>query len=377
MRKLRMILALIVLVMGIGIGKSEGVTIKKIVGTASSCDESEGCLPVPLVLTGLCTVTCPLLSAPSYTDSLRFWGTGGTAGTGCRTSTDGGATWGACTTNPFTPGTKEHYAGTVDGGVIAVSQVVGDCVIRKSVDNAASWTTVFTFTVATGCGGPISAGTFLKCLANGECHMLVTGPGTGCNILESTENGNIGTWLNVLTDVSCFAATPTGYSYDGTDGIMTQSGASTLSGWFTFTGGIGWTSSAVWPGTVGQCWGSVILSGVPRAICYNTGDANYTLRDVDGVVVTNLVLPNAVLLVSNGGLGMSIAGTSLLYVVATSSNPSAIGVWASRDAGVSFGRIGTIGPSVVIREGDIFFANGCIYFSGGLITPVFAKVCVN
>jgi len=380
MRKLRMILTLIVLVMGIGIGKSEGVTINKIVGIASSCDNSEGCIPIPLVVSSLCTAvqTCPLLSAPSYTDSLRFWGTGGTAGIGCRTSIDGGATWGACASEPFGLGAKEHYAGAADGGVIAISQIAGDCVVRRSEDNAASWTTVFTFTMAAGCGGPISGGTLLKCFPDGECSHIATNTTNGqCTILNSTSSGTAGSWTAGITTAACFGGTVVGASYDGDDGIMTQSGMTLVTGFFTATGFAGWGISALWPTGVGSCWGSVVLSLVARAICYNTGDANYRLRDVNGVVVRDLVMPNAFLAMNNGGLGMSIGDTNVLYVVATSNNPSAIGVWASRDGGVSFGRIGTVGPGVSIREGDIFFANGCIYFSGGVITPVFAKVCVN
>lgn len=68
---------------------------KKIIGIKSECDTTlTGCQPPPpLALSILCTAgagVCVRNSAPDWTNSSRFYGTGGT---NCRVSVDEGSTW--------------------------------------------------------------------------------------------------------------------------------------------------------------------------------------------------------------------------------------------------------------------------------------------
>jgi hypothetical protein len=123
----------------------------------------------------------------------------------------------------------------------------------------------------------------------------------------------------------------------------------------------------------------MIYNGTTNGVCYSSGET-YVLRNSIGAVVQSIVLPGVYQVAATGGLAISVA-TNVMYVVATVAGgaPRNIGVWVSQDNGASFLQIYT-SPSTVmdgISLGDIFLANGCVYFSGGNFgaQKTFVKIC--
>lgn len=353
------------------VGGSINAAPVTVVGTQSECDTTNtGCQPIPLTVTNLCVNAgglCPIRAAQSFTDTTRFWGTINSVGA-CSTSTDGGATWGACTTQPFSSGAKEHYAGASDGSVIAVAQVAGNCVIKRSINNGSTWTTVMTYATTSGCGGANTGGTLLKCLSNGTCEMPFINTATQfCHVLESIDNGQ--NWSSITPIASCIGA-PSGSAYNGTIGIVSyQTTGATTAVLNTTSGFGGWVKSAAWGVGAGDCWGSVIYNGAAHSICFSA--TNYTMNSTAGTLELNMILPSVLAVADDGGLAISL-GTNNMYVFATMSIAGAhSGIWVTRD-GSSFTLIATNPANTGMREGDVFLSNGCIYFA---ISSMFGKIC--
>ena len=369
-------LCIVIMILGLwlsGIVKTDAQTPRSIVGASGECDTNNaGCQPIPLTLTTLCTVSCPYVSQPSLTDANRFWGS--LVGSTCNTSTNGGATWAACTTQPpaFATGIKETYAGAADGSVIGAAQIgTGACNIVRSVDNGANWTTVFT--KASRSCSPGNEGTLLKCRSNGVCILPFLDGGTGvCYTYASTDNGQ--TWAEG-TGVSTCNAAPVNSSFDGTHGmVQPQTNGGVSHAWFTVDGST-WNKSTAWPAAAGTCWGGVIYNSTSHGVCFQA--TNYTLRDTAGALELNMTLPGVTAVVNSGGLAYSL-GSNNLYVLATwtpVSGASPIGIWITRD-GSTFVLLATTPTSVNSMRGGDFYAgiNGCLYFSAGT-TPMFGKIC--
>jgi hypothetical protein len=352
------------------VGAPKSDAIIKIVGGQAACDTAfTGCFSVPLTVTNLCVSAvslCPIRASASFTSSTRFWGTINSIA-GCSTSTNSGVTWGACTAQPFSSGAKEHYAGAADGSVIAVAQVAGNCVVKRSVNNATSWSTVFTYVTSAGCGGANTGGTLLKCLSNGTCEMPFVNTGTQfCHVLESTDNGQ--NWSSITAFSGCIDI-PAGSAYNGTNGIVSSQvtgGTSTILN--TVSGFGGWTKSAAWGVGAGDCWGSVIYNGTAHSICFSV--TNYTMNSPAGVLELNMIIPGVSAVADTGGLAFSV-GTNNLYVLAGISGTSRSGLWITQN-GSTFILLATNPLNTGVREGDTFFANGCIYFAAN---SIFQKIC--
>ena len=358
----------------IGIVKSEAIT--RIIGLSSECDTVlAGCKAIPLTPTTLCTVSCAVEVSPSFTSVLRFWGSTRAAGT-CRTSIDGGAIWAACTSQPFTTGNREFYAGAADGSVIAVGTPTGPntCTVRRSTDNGVSWSTVFTQV------GACTSGTFegqrLYCLSNGKCEFVGIN-GNDAQIFRTSDNGQ--TWAAGESAVGGLGAI-IGSVWNGLEGILPTQAPGAGGGGFSKTyvaAADVWTQSTAWNGTQGNCWGKLLLNSIPFAICQGAGatpDGRYTLRTSTGINSLSLTIPNALITSIDAG-GVAIAPfTNTIYIMAQTVS-AAMGTWVSRDNGASFTQItGFGGGGAGIRGGDAFFANGCVYFAVGS-TAMFGKIC--
>ena len=368
---------MIVVLCGIGI-QADGAVVSKIVGLVGECDTTNpGCSSIPLSITTLCTVNCPLRTSFSYTNSSRFWGSQGGGGAGlCTTSTDGGATWSDCISQAFPlGGGQEEYAGASDGSVIAVGIAApgATCTIKRSTDNGANWGIVFT-EAATDCRHGAFEGQQLYCLSDGRCEYINTLGGSSLRIFRSSDNGQ--NWVD--TTVGAITATgQVGAAWDGSAGIIPseQNGVGNQAGV-----GVGdiWSVSAGWAGTEGNCWGSLTYNGAGLAVCQSSGatpDGRYTTRTSVGTLVKSLTLPSALITsVDAGGVALGYA-TNVMYVVATLQAAAGIGVWVTRDDN-TFTQIGNIGVGGAIRGGNAFKANGCIYIttSGGGVVR-FAKIC--
>lgn len=352
---------------------SQSASVSRIVGLASQCDTTApGCASFPTQITTLCTINCPIRSSPSYSNPIsRFWGSKGTGVGSCITSTDGGITWGDCTSQAFAAGTGvELYAEASDGSVIAVGTVAGTCTISRSTNNATSWSIVFTEAVV--CSGGLE-GQRLYCLSDGRCEVIVGASPTfkvyrssdngqswtaespnrtapNCNINEVAWNGNIG--IAGSENTGC-----------GGGGVAKAASASSDA----------WSDSITWNGTQGDCWGATIYNGAGRISC-NDGTTGFKLYTAaGGASVATLTLPGSSGVIDSGGVMFGYA-TNTLYIAALTSG-AAIGLWVSRDNLVTFVQLGTFsGGGAGIRGGHMFLANSCIYVNYGL-TAAFGKVC--
>jgi hypothetical protein len=348
--------------------------IGAIYGAQMACDPAlTGCLAAPLRVTVLCTVTCPFRSSFSYTDSTRFWGAG-TSGTGqCVTSINSGLTWGACAAQAFTTGSDENYAGASDGSVIAASTTTGPatCTIRRSIDNAVSWSTVFTLIAS--CQSFGLEGQTLYCLGDGRCEWITAAGGVS-KVFRSTNNGQTWALGESLAGTVCLGS---GSAWDGAAGSFpsnTPAGCGG-SGRMDVAAGDVWTQSAIWAGTQGDCWGAVVYNGVGRAICQAAGaapNALYSVRDSTGGLIASLTLPGALTTSIDAG-GPSIAPfTNTLYILATLAAGNT-GVFISRDNLVTFNLLTTL-TTTTMRGGNLFLNGGCIFITYGGPSR-FAKIC--
>lgn len=373
MKKLLMALVVGVL-LSVGIPQAEA--IRSIVGTQVACDTTfSGCQAIPLTVSILCVPGngCPQTSQPSLTNPLRFWGA---TSFPCKTSIDGGTTWVGCTTEAFTTG-RASFAGTASGAVIgANSNGTSTCFIRRSTDNAASWTTVFTATGGTAnCDSTNGYGSNVRCRADGICILPFENPVDGkCYTYRSADDGI--TWIPG-TGTVCSIIDPTSVAWDGTHGFMgarTHTGATTT--WLTNDGST-WTPSAVWPINI-FCPGGMIYNGSEYSICNSNPAGTWTLRNSAGGIAATVTFPGAASFVNNGPIEVSIGANIIYAILPTTDAIQQLGVWVSRDAGSTFAQIGktNTGGANNMNGGDFYFngLTGCLYASTGQ-TPMFAKVC--
>jgi hypothetical protein len=373
----KMLIGFIVVLMCVmGMVKAEAVV--KIAGLQGSCDTTlTGCQPIPLNMTTLCTTLgtgCPFRASPSYTSSTKFWGANGIGNGSCIVSTDGGITWPACASEPFGTGSNEVYAEASDGSVIAWGTTTGPstCTGARSINNATSWVT--TFTLVENCSPGNLEGQYLFCLRDGRCEVILNVANT-YKLFRSSDNGQ--SWTKGAETGSASCAIGSGASWDGSVGILPPNnpgcGAGNLATAFSASGDA-WTISTAWTGTQGECWGSAIIGGVGYGSCGSV--TTYGMYTSTGAIFKTYVLPGATVAATNGGVAGAYNSTTV-YVLATATVPSGIGVYVSRDSATSFTRIGTetSGGGNGIRGGHMFSANGCMYWVGGGTTRRFAKIC--
>jgi hypothetical protein len=366
---------LIAVISLIGISASEAIIVKQ-VGATGQCDTAlSGCFSIPLVPTTLCTVSCAVEISPSFTVATRFWGSTRAVGT-CRESINGGVTWAACASQPFTTGNREFYAEASDGSVIAVGTPTGPntCTIRRSTNLGVNWTTVFS--VVQQCTSGVNEGQRLFCLNDGICEFLGS-DGSSAQVFRSSDNGVNWTAGETAVAANCGIV---GATWNGSLGIMPSQTPGCGGGGIARTyvaSGDAWAQSSTWNGTQGDCWGKLILNSVPYAVCQGSGatpDGRYTLRTSAGVNFLSMTLPNALITgIDNGGVAIAPFANTI-YIMAQ-TNTATMGTWVSRDSGVTFTQLTSFGGGGAgVRGGDAFFANGCVYFSVGL-TSMFGKIC--
>lgn len=347
---------------------SPAINITALYGANVACDASvAGCIAFPLTLTTICTAGCPKQTSFSFTDSTRFWGSSGGVSS-CRTSTDSGATWGACASQAFVAGTAaEYYAGAADGSVLAVGSPGSVCTIRRSTNNGTAWADVFSQAGACTTGG--LEGQRLYCLADGRCHYIDV---TGTRQVFASSNSGV-SWTATASANIAPNCNMAGTYWDGGVGIapseLTGCGGGGVARAASLSGT--WTDSVTWDGTQGDCWGATAYNGAGIAVCFAA--PNYTVRTAAGALQATIILPGSLALIDSGGPAISIA-TNSLYVFA---NPAASGtsVWLSRDGLATFTLLGTFGGGAAVRGGNTFYTGGCVYITAAQGTPMFGKVC--
>lgn len=343
--------------------------VVRIVGASTECDTTNaGCNPIPLTVTTLCTVSCTRLSSPSFTDANRMWGTDTS---NCRTSIDGGVTWTNCASNPDAA-SLYNYESSPDGGVLAAGLTNGGtrCKIYKSTNNAVSWANVFDEAIV-NCGGPANGGTMMKCGTNGVCALVFASAGTAETIL-STDNGD--SWAR--TALTAISYTPISLVFDGSLGFSTPISSDGFSNFKAFNYSGGWTLSTVWP-SLTRCWPSIILNSAGSSVCQTGGTGiSYTVRGPTGTLLNTITLPGANPSANAGMIGISTGGNNLYLI--TSDDSARVSVWATANGLTSASLVKIFTGTAVAgmtNQADANFRNGCIYFSAGTATPIFAKIC--
>lgn len=375
------ILSLLLVLMCVGASINVEAITRKIVGASSECDLAfSGCITIPTTGVVVCatTSTCPIRIAGDYVVATRMWGT--RAGSSCRISNDNGVTWSNCPTLPEPISTS--IAGTGDGAVVVAGTTNGgtNCKIQRSIDGGTSWTTVYDATANDGLVGSCStgsSGSLLKCTIDGECVFLYDSGATTQRAITSSDYGL--TWTAGGASSALGAGVRSmAFSGSSVGGIGVVSG-----GLRAFLQGAGvWNSTAIWAGT-GVCWGSIIYNSSARGLCSTTaGTVVHTLRaGATGATDATLTLPDVYPTGDeNVGINGMAYGSNTAYIVGTlnklTSGQLTMGVWATRDNFASIVKLfDTAQPTGALREGDVIFHQGCIWFSGGNVAPMIGKIC--
>jgi hypothetical protein len=367
---------LTLLLVFIGISQSNSAVINRIVGLNADCGNA--CQPIPLNVLILCdNVNCPRTIAPSFTDEQRFWG----SRDNCRTSINGGITWVSCPTQPFNTGGIEYYAEASDGAIIGVARLTtpNRTSIKRSVDKGVTWNTVYEDTtnlVVSDVGS-----SKVRCFLDGYCFVISTsGNDSHFFVLESVDSGQ--TWFVAFTknnndpsgqnngflnatqiknfiDHSVVASPGLGYSitpiiYRGMMKI-----------------GNVWNTTALLNSGSVTCWGSFISNNTPYGMCYDTQRRIINLTT--GLVEKSPTFNPGIFATSDGGMSYGYNSTTIYSLLPTLS--SFLGVYVSKDSGLSFTRI--FEYNFGIREGDFWKhpINGCLYFSAGFGNFVVGRIC--
>jgi len=325
------------------------IQVNSIVGVAAN-------MPVvfnpPLTFSIDCVVSCPTLSAPSFTDETRVWGM---AGPGCRTSTDRGETWANCAGAPAIAFTSaSSIAEASDGSIVMGGRPTGDvpnsCAIYRSTDVGASWATVYTgANFCTFVGGEADAN-HMTCLASGECVFIFRNTASSLGtVLRSVDNG--ATWATEFTTAGAVGNIHT-IVYDGTAGGAYGNAGST---YMRYTGG-GWSTTSLAAGY--QCWGSMIQNGQPYTTCQNLSQVA-ALDGITGLVDRVFTIANPFLF---SNLGILSYGYSNQVIYVYTSTPVGGQVSISLDNGASF--VVLLSTAQNVRGGTSYRhpVNGCVYF---------------
>ena len=379
MNKWIMSVILLALFVCVSVVKSDAITVQSIIGSQVNCDIAlSGCTPIRVAVSSVCTAGCPALTTASYTNSTRFYGNSLGGVDACRTSTDSGATWGACTTQPFAGGigngNGEQYSTTANGSIIAVAVVtVGTtCTFKRSIDNAVSWTTTYTGAGDNCIYSVGGVGQTLICISSGACEFVAVRP-SGAPVIfktfRSSDNGQ--SWTAGETSIGVSSGNY-GTAWNGTAGVSLSRVAAGSYAVYKAVADA-WTLAVPWAQAGTDCTNAVVYNGVGRVNCVTA--TTWTLREADGTVVGNYSLVDAGLGANNGGVSYS-PKTNILYVTAQKSTSQNVGIYVSIDNLSSFNLIGTIvSGSSLVSSGNSYEANGCIYFSLAGAINALTKVC--
>ncbi|MGH3053674.1 MAG: hypothetical protein ACRDL7_01690 [Gaiellaceae bacterium] len=174
---------------------------------------------------------------------------------------------------PYLAGLDNFGAGiavSANGSIIVpANQGANNCIIRQSLDQGASWSTVFTDAGATdNCGIRFATPTtnITRCdPVSGYCAVLNPAGGGAFDLVTyaSTDNGN--TWNRTVGTSVVSADQQFQLKISGTDGIAGLALLSAGNG-FPVRAGNPFIESAVLNNNSARCWGANILSGT-QVVC--------------------------------------------------------------------------------------------------------------
>lgn len=351
----------------IGIVKSEAIV--RIVGTTGQCDTTiSGCNPIPLIPTTLCVASCVQNIAPDWKVPTRLWGVNTNA---CRVSVNGGVTWGACgTSNPTGSGGQTFIAGTGDGAAVVIGDNgVNNCLIKRSTDGGTVWTTVFTSAVigSSSCTGQ-QGNSKLQCLSDGRCAYFGTRVTDSKPIVIHSDDNGL-TW-SISAGATAVPGGTVAMTWVGTDILGPAAAAGQRS---AFVQTAGWLVTAS-TGT----WAEFCQSGINgvTGVCFVASTNTIHFRDNQGTLLSTSTLPGAL---TTNNTGLAFQYQSSVYVLDNKkvvSGTVPFGIWVVPSSGGT-GILLYTSPITANSSsfvGDMFFANGCIYFVAGTTSTV-GKIC--
>lgn len=284
-------------------------TVTTILGGNLQCDSTiDTCSSFPTSMSFLCdgsgtNLNCPQYFHPDWTQpaGTRFFGiTNRTNPPIYLTSTDG-ITWTATTVQPFTAAVLNagsSMAVASNGSLLAISgQGANLCLIRRSTDQGASWTTVFTDAALT-CSmlGAFPSPPRSYCAsAGGYCATLIVSDPSTMRVIFSTDNGaswTIGTaYAHPTADATTWG---TVLNSNATIGIITRGINSLLGQPFGTKSGNDFVATPNYvpvPATNRNCR-PYIIAGATRALCVpNAGGDPQPHQVVDGTIPAQIGAP--------------------------------------------------------------------------------------
>ncbi len=367
-----------------------------IYGASVACDPAlTGCIQIPLSASLLCDGTgaildCPQYFAPDWAGSdQRFFGWTNRVNPGrCVQSTNGGTTWGACPTQPFVAALDVNGASlsvASDGSlIVAADQGANNCIIRRSTDYGANWSTVFTDTTAgVSCGIGFGAPTpsITRCAQTGG-YCLVFGRGAGAFeqiSYFSTDNGANWTKGSSATMVSGDAETPLRFDESASIGVTTVAAVtynSTFAGVKSGNNMIVTTAIPLPPGAgaSARCPAPFTWGGIRSFLCggdsLNTG--TYRLFNIIGTAPTFIssFIPTDAPLFANAPDPMAVGfNATTAYMIQRNIASTQINIYVTRDSFGSIIQIANILPTTALGvnccRGDTHIRSGKIYFTTG------------
>jgi len=384
----RWLLSCVFLVMCVNLSAAQ---VRSVVGVNVSGPKPD----YPLASSILCNgsageLDCPQYFSPDWSDTSgeRFFGvTNITTPATFVQSLDGGTTWTPGPSNPFAATTVNGtaFALASDGSLIAAADVNGttiSCQIRRSTDQGVSWTTVHSFTNATGfCGafGTTVMSSPARCALNSSKCIIMGWTGVNPVPIVSQDNGV--TWATGATLATIVGSPPflgASLSDNGVLGISGHPGVQTTTQSPYTDGGISWLSSGVWggiPGVSHRCTGPVQHNlGSGATLVCGPGSVSptlYVFGEVTGSVpsvIRTFTLSDAPPSSGSPDANALQWDANTYYVTSRNAAATRTNIYITTDSFVSTHLIGSLLPTNQFTSccrGDMFKANGRVYFTSG------------
>lgn len=387
--------------LGLLCGQANAGSVNQVYG--SNVDATGSPTSVPLTIAFLCDGTGVILDCPQYatpdwldTTGMIFYGISNrTNPPRCVKSTDGGSVWGLCNAGTVSPfigaitNANSGFAMASDGSLISSAiQGANTCIIRRSTNQGASWSTVFMDTTALevcvfGLASPAQNGVHCSQFNNYCAIAGFTQGSFTSRMYYSIDNGI--TWTKGVGFTLVSGDQNNGFTINsnGNAGSWSMFGQTyNLANWrFAYTLGGDWTFTGVIPqpglGTSLRCPATLFFNGDQAVLCGpDNGAADNTkyrlfTHEAGSIFLFASVIPNS------GGLTNAQApdfmavgyNATTAYMVGRNAASTTVNGWVTRDSFSTMQLITSLTPTTALIggccRGDIFVWNGKVYFTSG------------
>lgn len=353
------------------------------------CDPTNpGCQAFPISGSILCNGTagnlnCPQFFHPDWSQSpgTTFYGITNRVNPPLFiVSTDGGTVWSPVAVQPFTAAVLNFGASMAvssDGSLLAASgQGANLCIIRRSTDNGASWTTVFTSLVqncSLGFVAPTPPGMYCH-ETNGYCAFVNPFVASTITVIYSTDNGATWTVGVTYSHISSDARTwgPI-LEPGGVNGILIRGVNPTAPRPFGVKSGNDFTGTVNFAPPVNLNCRPLFMRSSAHAVCApNAGGDLYQFTTGGALGIAPLVINTFTPEDTSGILEPQVVGFDAItgYMIQVSfATPTRLNLFVTRNTWGSVVRVSqiipTTAPSSACCKGNIMRWGNRIYFSSG------------